>query len=53
MPSIATAVRWLAHIGGFQGKPTSSPGAITIGRGLERLIPFVLGLEAGMKLAKK
>ena len=53
MPTIATAVRWLAETGGFQGKSTENPGSITIGRGLERLKPFVLGLEAGLKLARR
>lgn len=52
-PTIATAVRWLAETGGYQGKPTENPGATTIARGLERLIPFALGLEVGLKLAKK
>jgi hypothetical protein len=38
MPTIATAVRWIAQFGGFQGKPSVSPGSVTLGRGLERLL---------------
>jgi hypothetical protein len=53
MPSIALAVLWLAQMGGFQGKAHEQPGSVTIGRGLERLAPFALGLEAGLNLAGK
>lgn len=52
MPSIATAVMWLADLGGYAGKPTGRPGSITIGRGLEDLLPFALGIEIGMEHAK-
>jgi hypothetical protein len=53
MPTIATAVRWIAQFGGFQGKPSVSPGAITLGRGLERLLVFAEGFERGVKMARK
>ena len=53
IPSIALAVLWLAQMGGFQGKAHEQPGSVTIGRGLERLAPFALGLEAGLNLAGK
>lgn len=37
VPTIGTAVLWLAEIGGYQGKSAGGPpGAVTIGRGLER-----------------
>lgn len=37
VPTIATAVRWLAELGGYQGKSSGGPpGAVTIARGLER-----------------
>lgn len=37
VPTIATAVLWLAELGGYTGKSSGGPpGAITIGRGLER-----------------
>jgi transposase Tn5 family protein/transposase-like protein len=36
IPTIATAVRWLAEVGGYQGKSSGGPpGSVTIGRGLE------------------
>jgi Transposase DNA-binding/Transposase DDE domain len=37
-PSIGDAVTWIAQMGGYTGKSSGGPpGAITIGRGLERL----------------
>ncbi|GAC1528956.1 MAG: IS4-like element ISLpn4 family transposase [Polyangiales bacterium] len=37
VPTIATAVRWLAELGGYTGKSSGGPpGSVTIGRGLER-----------------
>ena len=37
--TIAKAVRWIADLGGYVGNNNSGkPGAITIGRGLERLL---------------
>lgn len=53
MPTIATAVRWIAQFGGFQGKPSVSPGSVTLGRGLERLLVFAEGFERGVKAAQK
>lgn len=38
VPSMADAVRWLADLGGYTGKSSGGPpGAITIGRGLEKV----------------
>jgi hypothetical protein len=38
MPTIGHATRWLAELGGYTGKSSGGPpGAITIGRGLERV----------------
>lgn len=38
MPTLGTAVRWIADIGGYTGKSSGGPpGAITIRRGLERI----------------
>lgn len=46
-PSMAQAVRWLADIGGYTGKSSGGPpGAITIGRGLERIQMAVEGVLA-------
>jgi len=53
VPTMATAIIWLARQGGYIAESKSRPGSITIGRGLERLLPFALGLETGLKLAKK
>lgn len=40
IPSISTAVRWIAEIGGYTGKSSGGPpGSITIARGLERVLP--------------
>lgn len=37
VPTISTAVRWLAELGGYTGKSSGGPpGSVTIGRGLER-----------------
>jgi hypothetical protein len=51
--TIAEAVHWIARMGGYQGKPTSQPGAITLGRGLERFLVWADGFAFAMKLAKK
>lgn len=40
-PSVATAVRWLADLGGYVGKSSGPPGATVIGRGLLRIGPIV------------
>jgi hypothetical protein len=53
MPSIATAVRWIAEFGGFAGNASVTPGSVTIGRGLERLLVYARGFEQGAKLARK
>ena len=38
-PTLATAVRWVADLGGYTGKSSGGPpGTITIARGLERLL---------------
>jgi len=47
-PSIATAVRWIAELGGYTGKSSGGPpGTITIGRGLERLVIWAEAYWAG------
>jgi len=46
VPSIATAVRWIADLGGYTGKSSGGPpGAIVIGRGLKRIEPVVIALR--------
>jgi hypothetical protein len=45
-PTIGEAVRWLADIGGYNGKSSGGPpGSITIGRGFERIAVVALTLE--------
>jgi hypothetical protein len=40
IPSIATAVTWIAELGGYTGKSSGGPpGSVTIARGLESLMP--------------
>ena len=54
MPTIATAVLWIAQWGGYQGKSSGGPpGSTTIGRGLERLLVFTQGFEFALKSARK
>jgi hypothetical protein len=54
MPTIATAVLWIAQWGGYQGKSSGGPpGSTTIGRGLERLLVFAKGFELGLKSARE
>lgn len=53
MPSIATAVFWIAQYGGYQGKTAANAGSITIGRGLEKLLVFTHGFAAARKLERK
>lgn len=44
--TVATAVRWIADLGGYVGnKSSGKPGAITIGRGLDKLEPAVELIE--------
>lgn len=44
MPSIRTATRWVAELGGWIGIRNGEPGSITIARGLERLGYLVEGI---------
>jgi hypothetical protein len=53
MPTMATAVRWLAQFGGFAGKPGVNPGSVTIGRGLQRLLVLAEGFAWGLKQPRK
>ncbi len=54
IPNIATAVLWLAQWGGYTGKSSGGPpGSLTIGRGLQRLIPYAEGYAAALKEAPK
>ena len=54
IPNIATAVLWLAQWGGYIGKSSGGPpGSLTIGRGLQRLIPYAEGYAAALKEAPK
>jgi len=46
IPTIGQAVRWIADLGGYTGKSSGGPpGAITIGRGFERLAPAAQFLQ--------
>lgn len=46
VPTIATAVRWLAELGGYTGKSSGGPpGATTISRGLEKVRAAADALE--------
>jgi hypothetical protein len=46
IPSMTDAVRWLAELGGYAGRPSSGlPGAVTIRRGLEFITPVAIALE--------
>lgn len=54
MPTIETAVRWIAEMGGYTGKSSGGPpGAITIGRGLERLMIWADAFACAKDLEKK
>jgi hypothetical protein len=53
MPTIATAVLWIAQFGGFHGRGTAKPGSITLGRGLEKLLVYTAGFALGVKTARK
>jgi hypothetical protein len=46
MPTIGQATLWIAQLGGYMGKRSEHPGAITIGRGFNRLRPAALLLRA-------
>ena len=44
-PPLAHVVRWLADLGGYTGKSSGGPpGAIVIGRGLDRIAPVAIAL---------
>lgn len=43
-PTIAEATRWVAQLGGWIGERNGPPGAITLGRGLERLSYLLEGI---------
>lgn len=56
MPTIAQATIWIAELGGYTGKSSGGPpGTITIGRGLETILPAarILEIQAAEKAAKK
>jgi len=54
MPTIETAVRWIAEYGGYTGKSSGGPpGSKTIARGLERLAPFAEGFALAIEMASK
>lgn len=53
MPTVATAIRWIAQFGGFVDRPGVHPGSVTLGRGLERLLVYAQGFALGMKVARK
>jgi len=45
-PSMGDAIRWLAELGGYAGRPSSGrPGAVTIRRGLEFITPVAIAFE--------
>lgn len=46
MPTIGQATLWIAQLGGYMGKRSERPGAITIGRGFDRLRPAARLLQA-------
>lgn len=46
-PTIAEAVRWIADLGGYNGKSSGGPpGAITIGRGLHDVLVAAAAIKA-------
>jgi hypothetical protein len=52
-PSLATAVRWMADLGGYTGKSSGGPpGTITISRGLERVLMAAEGIELASEQKK-
>ena len=53
VPTIRTAVRWIAQLGGFQGKDSVEPGAITIGRCLQELNSIAWAFDMGRKSAQR
>jgi len=52
-PTLATAVRWVADLGGYTGKSSAGPpGTITISRGLERVLMAAEALELASEQKK-
>ena len=52
--TIAEAVHWIARMGGYTGKSSGGPpGAITLGRGLERFVVWADGFAFALKVAMK
>ena len=52
-PTIGQAVTWIAQLGSYTGKSSGGPpGAITIRRGLEKLLPAAAVLVALEKLVR-
>jgi hypothetical protein len=48
VPTMAQAARWLADLGGYTGKSSGGPpGSTTIRRGLDRIAPLALVIQAG------
>jgi transposase-like protein/transposase Tn5 family protein len=48
VPTMAQAVRWIADLGGYTGKSSGGPpGSITIRRGMDRIAPLALAIQAG------
>lgn len=51
MPTLGRIVEWIAQLGGYTGKSSGGPpGAIVLGRGLERIQPVVAVLKSGGKM---
>jgi hypothetical protein len=48
--ALRAAVRMIAALGGFIGRPRDEPGTITVWRGLARLDAIVLGFRAARRL---
>lgn len=50
--TVGEAAEWIASLGGWTGRANGPPGAVTIGRGLERLTERVRGVEIARSLAQ-
>jgi hypothetical protein len=54
VPTMEQAVRWIAELGGYTGKSSGGPpGAITIGRGLQRIEAVAQALRNQNETRKK
>ena len=53
VPTAQVAVRWIAELGGFAGSARTDPGAVTIGRGLQKLLILVAGYELAIRHMEK